>query len=94
VILKEEGPAGRGGGSRLGQALRFFVVAFLLTLVVCETYYVFLLRKRFSVRSDELKSISMQLQSLKNESAVLHGELSSMKKYTAGEDADGNPSVR
>ncbi len=79
--------------SRRGQAFRFVALCFLLTLVVCETYYVFLLRERFSLRSEEVKNISMQLQSLRNESAALHEELSSIKS-AAGEDADGNLSVR
>jgi hypothetical protein len=93
VILKEDCLTGGVAESRMGKALRLFALGFLLSLVVCETYYTFLLRERFSVRSDELKSISMQLQSLKNERAELHEELSSIK-YAAGEDADGNPSVR
>jgi hypothetical protein len=93
LTFKEECPTGGGGRSRRGKAFRFFALGFLLSLVVCETYYTFLLRERFSIRSDELKSISLQLQSLKNERAELHDELSSIK-YRAGEDADGNPSVR
>jgi hypothetical protein len=94
MISRTDGPVGKGNdGRRLGQAFRFLALCFLLTLVVCETYYVVMLRERFSVRSEEVKNISMQLQSLRNESAALHEELSSIKS-AAGEDADGNLSVR
>jgi hypothetical protein len=93
VSFKEECLTGGSGESRMGKAFRLFALGFLLSLVVCEAYYTFLLRERFSVRSDELKNISMQLQSLKNERAELHEKLSSIK-YATGEDADGNPSVR
>lgn len=92
MTFKKEGPAGVEGGL-LRRVLRFLALGFLLGLVVFETYYIFLLRERFSARSEELKSMSMQLQSLKNERGELHEELSSIK-YSAREDADGNPSDR
>lgn len=82
-----------GGERRLARALRVLVLGLLLGVVACETYYIVSLRKRVSARSDELKSLSMQLQSLRNERAELHEELSSIK-YSNGEDTDGNPSVR
>lgn len=80
-------------GGRVRQILRFLALSLLLGLVFFETYYIFRLRERFSARSEELKSMSMELQSLKNERGELHEELSSIK-YSAREDADGNSSDR
>lgn len=76
-----------------GLILRSLFLVFLLAALVLETYYIFLLRARVSARSDELRSISMQLETLKSERSELHQELSSIK-YAAREDADENPSVR
>lgn len=79
--------------SRTGRALNFVVLAVLLVLVSCEIYYVFMLREKIEDRSYELKSMSMQLRSLKNERLQLHEELASIK-YAAREDVDGNSPVR
>lgn len=93
MIFKKEMTNARVNERRFGLAFRFFGAGLLLIMVVCEAYCLFLLRERFSVRSDELKSLSMQLQSFKNEEAKLQEELSSLN-YATREDADGNPSFR
>lgn len=93
MILKEEGTAIEDRSVRFRRTLRFFALGLLLSAVVCEACCLFLLRGSFTVRSDELRSLSMQLQYFKNERAELREELSSIK-FAAGEEADGNPSFR
>jgi hypothetical protein len=93
LIPGKKGRAGAGSGERHGWTLRFFAGGLLLSLLVCEIYCIILLRESFSVRSDQLSRISMQLQSLKKERSELQKEMSSIK-YAARKDADGNPSVR
>lgn len=68
---------------------RFLVILFLTAAVLVEGYYIFVLRDTIDKQTEDLKNISMQLQSLKNERAGLHEELSSIKKL-AGDDKDGN----
>ncbi len=67
--------------------LRLLLMFGLVVAVLLEGYYIFELRYRMGNREEELKTISMQLQSLRNERDALQEELSSMKK--SGENKDG-----
>ncbi len=70
-------------------AFKLLFVFLLAAAVVVEGYYIFVLRDKIERQSEELRSISIRLQSSKNESTDLREELSSMKKM-AGEGKDGN----
>ena len=90
------GCGGRKGkiGSRAGSVglhllIRFLIVALLAAAVAVEAYYISVLRDTIDRQTEELRNLSMQLQSSKNESTDLREELSSVKKL-AGEKKDGN----
>jgi len=72
-----------------GVMLRLLLVALLITILAVEGYYIVVLRDKIERQTEELRNISIQLQSTKNESADLREELSSIKKMT-GERKDGN----
>jgi len=72
--------------------LRLFVMLGLIAAILLEGYYILELRYRTENQEEELKAISLQLQSLRNERDALHEELSSLKK--AGEKKNGNTSQR
>ncbi len=76
-------------GGRLHILARFLLVALLAAVVAVEAYYIALLREKIDRQTEELRGLSMQLQSSKNESTELREELSSIKKL-AGEKKDGN----
>ncbi len=76
-------------GGRLHLLVRFLLVALLAAAVAVEAYYIAELRDKIDRQTEELKVLSMQLQSSKNESTDLREELSSVKKL-AGEKKDGN----
>lgn len=83
-----------GSGSREGSVglhllVRFLLVAMLAAAVAAEAYYIGVLRDTIDRQTEELRNLSIQLQSSKNESTDLREELSSMKKL-AGEKKDGN----
>jgi hypothetical protein len=85
---------GAGRGSvRLHLLIRFLLVALLAAAVGTETYYIAVLRDTIDRQTEELRSLSMQLQSSKNESTDLREELSLLKKL-AGEKKDGNTTDR
>jgi Tfp pilus assembly protein PilO len=84
---KELSPRGDPDGARI--ALRLLLVLVLIAAVVVEGYYIFVLQDKIERQSEQLRTISIQLQSSKSESTDLHEELSSMKKM-AGEGKDGN----
>lgn len=87
----KELPSARSSeGARI--ALKFLLVLLLMAGVVVEGYYIFVLRDKIERQTEDLRTISMQLQSSKNESTDLHKELSSIKKM-AGEGKDGNTAV-
>lgn len=88
-------PARGADAGRLLQICTFFALSFLPGAIAPEVCGIFILQERFTARFDELRIMSMHLQSLRNESGRLrlHEEFSSVK-YAAGEDGDGNPSVR
>jgi hypothetical protein len=65
------------------------LVVLLAAAIALETYYLLVLRERIDAQTEELRSLSIQLQSSKGESVQLREELSSMKKL-AGEKKDGN----
>ena len=64
----------------------------LMAVVLLEGYYIFELRYRTENQEEELKAISMQLQSSRNERKALHEELLAIKK--AVEKNNGNASQR
>lgn len=72
--------------------LRLFVMLGLIAAILWEGYYILELRYRTENQEEELKAISLQLQSLRNERDALHEELSSLIK--AGEKKNGNASQR
>ena len=72
--------------------LRIFVMLFLMAAILLEGYYIFVLRHKTVDQEEELRTYSMQLQSLKNERDALHEELSLIKK--TGEKKGENTSQR
>ena len=69
--------------------LKLLLVLVLVAAVAVEGYYIFVLRDKIERQTEELRTITIQLQSSKNESTDLREELSSTKKM-AGEGKDGN----
>lgn len=59
--------------------LRAVFVFVVIALVVAEGYYIISLRNRINRQTEELKSISLQLQEIKNEKTELNKELSTIK---------------
>jgi Tfp pilus assembly protein PilO len=84
---KELAPGRSPDGSRI--ALRLLLVLLLMAAVAFEGYYIFVLRDKIERQTEELRTISIQLQSSKNESTDLREELSSIKKM-AGEGKEAN----
>jgi Tfp pilus assembly protein PilO len=84
---KELAPGRSSEGTRI--ALKLLLVLLLMAAVAVEGYYIFVLRDKIETQTEELRTISIKLQSSKNESTDLREELSSMKKM-AGEGKDGN----
>ena len=74
-------------GTRL--VLRLLLVLLLMAVVAAEGYYILVLQDKVDRQTEELRNISIKLQSSKNESTDLREELSSIKKM-AGEGKDGN----
>ncbi len=64
-------------------------VLLLLAVVLFEAYYIVVLRTTIDRQAEELKSISMELQSLKTDQTTLREELSSAER-SSGEKNDGN----
>jgi len=83
------GIGGRGGSVGLHLLIRFLLVALLVAAVAVEAYYIGVLRDTIDRQTEELRNLSTQLESSKNESTDLREELSSVKKL-AGEKKDGN----
>ena len=73
--------------------ITILVVLFLLAVVAAEEYSIVALRDRIARQSEELNTISVELQTLKNERASLGQELSSMKKL-AGDNKNGTTPER
>jgi len=84
---KELAPGRSSDGTRI--AFKLLLVLLLMAAVAVEGYYIFVLRDKIERQTEELRTISIQLQSSKNESTDLREELSSIKKM-AGEGKDGN----
>ncbi len=68
---------------------KLLLILLLLAAVAAEGYYILVLQDKVERQAEELRNISIKLQSSKNESADLREELSSIKKM-AGEGKDGN----
>jgi predicted Holliday junction resolvase-like endonuclease len=71
---------------------RLLLLFGLMAVVLLEGYYIVALRHRAENQEEELKAISMQLQSSRNERDVLREELLAIKK--AVEKNNGNASQR
>ncbi len=84
----DEGAPGRPA-ERARLVLKLLLVLLLMAAVAVEGYYIFALQDKVDRQTEELRNISIKLQSSKNEGADLREELSSMKKM-AGEGKDGN----
>ncbi len=80
-------------GNARGNLFRSLIIFFLLAALCIEGYYIFVLRDTIEKQTDDLKNISIQMQSLKNERIKLHEELSSIKKSTGdkGDDHGNTP---
>jgi hypothetical protein len=82
-------------GNARGSVFRIVVIFFLLAGLCFEGYYIFVLRAKIEKQAEELKNISIQLQSLNNERINLREELSSIKKSTNDHGDDhGNTADR
>ncbi len=82
-------------GKVRGNVFRIFIIFFLLAALCIEGYYILVLRDTIEKQTDDLKNISIQLQSLQNERINLHEELSSIKKSTGDNGDDhGNTAGR
>lgn len=84
----EESAPGRSA-DRTRLVLKLLLILLLMAAVAVEGYYMLVLQDKVDRQTEELRNISIKLQSSKNESANLREELSSMKKM-AGEGKDGN----
>ena len=84
---QESVPGKPAGWTR--KARNIFLLLILIAALAAEGYYIFVLRDKIEKQTEELRDISIQLQSSKNESADLREELSSIKKM-AGERKDGD----
>ena len=73
--------------------VRYLVVAGLLAALCLEGYYIVKLRATIKKQTEDLRSISVQIQLLKSERELLHEEISSARKQ-AGENNDGNTTQR
>jgi hypothetical protein len=99
VILSHRVSAGNVTSGQRGllrrNVLGLFLIFFLVTAVCMEAYAIFVLRDTIEKQADELKNISIQLQSMKTERVNLHEELSSIKKSTSNNgDDDGKTQHR
>ena len=65
---------------------KLLLVFLLVVAVIIEGYYIYLLQDKTEKQNDELNSISVQLQLLKNEREDLKASISSAHKTTG--DAD------
>jgi hypothetical protein len=82
-------------GNARGSVFRIVVIFLLLAGLCVEGYYIFVLRDTMEKQAEELKNISIQLQSLNNERINLREELSSIKKSTNDNGEDhGNTADR
>jgi len=81
----------RGNGAR--RIARLFVIVGLIAAVVAEGYLITVLRDRIDKQTEDLRTVSLRLQSLKNERDNLHDQLSSIKKSSGGGN-DGNTDTR
>ncbi len=88
-MTAERGMNGECAQGRLHLFVRFLLIALLAAALAVEAHYIFVLRDKIDRQTEELRSLSMQLQSSKKESTDLREELSSVKKL-AGEKKDGN----
>ena len=75
------------------RATRYLLIAALIAAVCMEGYYIVLLRDTIKRQTEDLRSISVQLQLLKSERESLAEEISSTRKQT-GEVSSGDSAER
>jgi hypothetical protein len=73
--------------------VKLFLIFLLVAAVIIEGYYIYLLQDITEKQKDELISISVQLQLLKNEREELKTSISSAHKAT-GDTGNGNTAER
>lgn len=61
-------------------AVRWLLIVLLLAAIVLEAYYIAMLRGTIAKQSEDLRQISVQLQTLRSESSSLQDELTSARK--------------
>jgi cell division protein FtsB len=81
------------GREHVRRVLRYLVTIALLAGLCIEAYYIFVLRETIQRQTEDMRSISMQLQLLKSERERLNEEISSTKKR-AGEEDNGDTTQR
>jgi septal ring factor EnvC (AmiA/AmiB activator) len=91
--LEKSVSGGWAGGILSRPLIRILLLLFLLAVVAAEEYSILALQDKIARQSEELNSISVQLQTLKSERATLGEELSSMKEI-AGDKKDGTTPER
>lgn len=74
-------------GLRTNLAVRWVLILLLLAAIVLEAYYIVMLRGTIAQQSEDLRQISVQLQTLRSESSSLQDELTSARK-NRGEDTN------
>jgi len=81
------GAAGDTGGRRgAPMAVRAFLLLALLAGIIFEAYYIVVLRNRTERQAEELRHISMELESLRNEKAALNEELTTARRNRGDDD--------
>jgi len=75
------------------RATRYLLIAALIAAVCMEGYYIVVLRDTIKRQTEDLRSISVQLQLLKSERESLAEEISSTRKQT-GKGSSGDSAER
>ena len=80
-------------GWLIRRATRYLLIAALIAAVCMEGYYIVVLRDTIKRQTEDLRSISVQLQLLKSERESLNEEITSTRKQ-AGEGSNGDSAGR
>ena len=73
--------------------IRYIVIAMLFAALCLEGYYILVLRETIRRQTEDLRTISVQLQQLKSVRETLKEELSTTKTGT-GDNYDGDATQR
>ena len=68
--------------------LRLLLLLGLLAGLLMEAYYIVVLRGTIGRQTEDLRNISMELQTLRTDNAALREELNVMQGKRGGDDAD------